>query len=86
MGEIARKSEIILYLTEDGKTKLKVRLENETVWLTQKMMAKLFQVAVSTVNEHIKNSIDEGKLEPQATIRKFLIVQTDGGWHRNYNH
>jgi len=78
MSEIIRKSEIILYQTEDGKTKLEVRLENKTVWLTQKMMAELFQVAVPTVNEHIKNIIDEGELEPQATIRKFLIVQTEG--------
>ena len=78
MSEIARKSEIILYETEDGKTKLEVRLNNETVWLTQKMMAGLFQVAVPTVNEHIKNIIDEEELEPQATIRKFLIVQTEG--------
>ncbi|MCX5667219.1 MAG: virulence RhuM family protein [Candidatus Omnitrophica bacterium] len=79
MSGIKIKSEIVLYQTEDGKTKLEVRLENETVWLTQKMMAELFQVAVPTVNEHIKNILNERELSPKATIRKFLIVQNEGG-------
>jgi len=71
-------SELILYQTEDGKTKLEVRLQDETVWLTQKMMADLFQVSVPTINEHIKNIYSEGELEFNATIRKFLIVQKEG--------
>ncbi|OGS17353.1 MAG: hydroxyacid dehydrogenase [Elusimicrobia bacterium RIFOXYA2_FULL_50_26] len=71
-------SELILYQTEDGKTKLEVRLQDETVWLTQKMMADLFQVAVSTINEHIKNIYAEGELASGATIRNFLIVQKEG--------
>ena len=78
MDNAENKSQIIIYQTEDGQTKLEVRLENETVWLTQKMMAELFQVAVPTINEHIKNILDEGELAPQATIRKFLIVQNEG--------
>jgi len=78
MGKNQNESQIILYQTEDGKTKLEVRLENETVWLTQKMMAELFQVAVPTINEHIKNILDEGEITPQGTIRKFLIVQNEG--------
>lgn len=64
MNEITRKSEIILYQTEDGKTKLEVRLQDETVWLTQKMMADLFQVAVPTINEHVKNIYAEDELAP----------------------
>jgi len=72
------KSEIILYKAEDGKIKLEVRLLNETAWLTQKMIAELFQVSVPTVNEHIKNILDEEELKDKATIRKFLIVQTEG--------
>jgi hypothetical protein len=72
------KSELILYQTEDGKTILEVRLQDETVWLTQKMMADLFQVAVPTINEHIKNIYGEGELASGATIRKFLIVQKEG--------
>jgi hypothetical protein len=71
-------SQLILYQTEDGKTKLEVRLQDETVWLTQKMMAELFKVAVPTVNEHIKNIYSEDELVPKATIRKFLIVQKEG--------
>ncbi len=72
------KSELILYQTEDGKTRLEVRLQDETVWLTQKMMSDLFQVAVPTINEHIKNIYAEGELASGATIREFLIVQKEG--------
>lgn len=72
------KSELILYQTEDGKTRLEVRLQDDTVWLTQKMMADLFQVAVPTINEHIKNIYAEGELVSGATIREFLIVQKEG--------
>jgi hypothetical protein len=72
------KSELILYQTEDGKTKIEVRLQGETVWLSQKLMAELFQVTIPTINEHIKTIYDDGELEAGATIRKFLIVQTEG--------
>lgn len=72
------KSELILYQTEDGKTKIEVRLQDETVWLSQKLMAELFQVSIPTINEHIKTIYGDGELEGEATIRKFLIVQTEG--------
>ena len=72
------KSALVLYQTEDGKTGLEVRLQDETAWLTQKMMADLFQVAVPTINEHVKNIYAEGELISGATIRKFLIVQKEG--------
>ena len=72
------KSELILYQTEDGKTKIEVRLQDETVWLSQKLMAELFQVSIPTINEHIKTIYGDGELEAEATIRKFLIVQTEG--------
>jgi hypothetical protein len=71
-------SQIVIYQTEDGNTRLEVRLEQETVWLTQKMMAELFQVSVPTTNEHIKNIYKEAELLPEATIRKFRIVQKEG--------
>ena len=71
-------SEIILYQTEDGRTRIQVRLDNETVWLTQKLMAELFQKDVRTINEHIQNIFEEGELSPNSTIRKFRIVQTEG--------
>jgi len=72
------KSELILYQTEDNRTRIEVRLENETVWLTQKLMAELFQKDVRTVNEHIQNIFEEGELTPEATIRNFRIVQPEG--------
>src|SRR5688500_16293043 len=71
-------SELIFYQSEDGKTRIEVRLENETVWLSQKQMAELFQKSVPTINEHIKNAFDEGEVSPAATIRNFRIVQTEG--------
>jgi hypothetical protein len=74
----APRSDILIYQTEDGRTRIQVRLENETVWLTQKLMAELFQKDVRTINEHIRNIYEEGELSPEATIRKFRIVQTEG--------
>jgi hypothetical protein len=71
-------SDLILYQTEDGRTRIEVRLQDETVWLSQKLMAELFQKDVRTINEHIKNVFSEGELRPEATIRKFRIVQTEG--------
>ncbi|MBW2166709.1 MAG: virulence RhuM family protein [Deltaproteobacteria bacterium] len=71
-------SQILIYQTEGGQTKIEVRLENETVWLTQKMMAELFQVTIPTINEHVKNIYNEAELVPEATIRKFRIVQKEG--------
>jgi len=71
--------EVILYQTEDQKTRIQVRLADRTVWLTQKQLSELFQVSVSSVNEHLKNIYDEHELDPEATIRKFRIVQTEGG-------
>ena len=72
------KSEIVLYQTGDNRTRIEVRLENETVWLTQKLMAELFQKDVRTINEHIQNVFAEGELQREATIRKFRIVQQEG--------
>lgn len=66
-------SEIIIYQTEDGKTKIQTRLENETVWLTQEQMAELFQKGKSTINEHILNIYKEGELEQGTSIRKIGI-------------
>jgi len=71
-------SEFLIYQTDDGKTRIQVRLENETVWLSQKLMAELFQVSVPTINEHIRNIYDEGELQLSPAIRKFRIVQTEG--------
>lgn len=72
------KGEILLYQSEDGTVKIDVRLENETVWLTQKSMAELFQTTVPNINMHLKNIFDEGELHPEATIKDFLIVRLEG--------
>jgi hypothetical protein len=78
-NEIApAKSDLILYQAEDGKTRIEVRLQDETAWLTQKLMAELFQKDVRTINEHIANIYDEGELIPEATVRKFRTVQNEG--------
>lgn len=71
-------SEIILYQTEDGQTKIQTRLENETVWLTQAQMAALFGKVKSTISEHIKNVFDEGELLQDSVVRKFRTTAADG--------
>ncbi|MBL8529860.1 MAG: virulence RhuM family protein [Burkholderiales bacterium] len=70
--------EFLLYTTEDGVAKLEVRLVSDTVWLSQKQMAELFQKDVRTVNEHIRNIFEEGELAPDSTIRNFRIVRPEG--------
>ena len=71
-------SSIILYQTEDGRTRIQCRFENDTIWLTQAQLAELFQVTVPTVNEHLKGIYIEGELTAGATIRKFRIVRSEG--------
>lgn len=71
-------SSIILYQTEDGRTRVQCRFENETIWLTQALIAELFQVTVPTVNEHLKGLFADGEVEAGATIRKFRIVRREG--------
>src|SRR3989339_538832 len=78
-------SQIIIYITEKGETKLEVRLENETVWLTQKLMAELFQTTIPNINMHLKNIFDEGELDPNSTIKYFLIVRIEGNREVNRN-
>ena len=70
--------EIILYQTEDGLTKIDVRFEDETVWLTQQQMADLFQSSRSNIVEHIQHIYEEGELDESATCRKFRQVRTEG--------
>ncbi|WP_335966848.1 virulence RhuM family protein [Galbibacter sp. PAP.153] len=72
------KSQIVIYQTENGETKLDVRFQDETVWLTQKLMAELFQTSIPNINMHLKNIFDEGELEENRTIKEFLIVQQEG--------
>jgi hypothetical protein len=80
--------EFLLYQTEDGRTRVECRFVEDTLWLTQAVMAELYQKDVRTINEHLKNAFEEGELDPQATIRKFRIVRQEGGRQvsRNLDH
>jgi hypothetical protein len=69
---------IIIYKTEDGKTDIKVRFENEDVWLSQQQMAELYQTSRTNIVEHIKHIFEEGELTEETTCRKFRQVQTEG--------
>ncbi len=71
-------SDLILYQTEDGLTKVEVRLLDETVWLSQAQMSELFDKDKRTISEHIKNIFSEGELSADSTIRKFRTVQAEG--------
>src|SRR5437763_1227254 len=71
-------SSIVLYQTEDGRTRIQCRFENETIWLTQALLADLFQKDVRTINEHLVNIFEEGELSREATIWKFRIVRLEG--------
>jgi hypothetical protein len=71
-------SQIIIYQTESGKTKIDVRFQDETVWLTQKLMAELFQTTSQNITIHLKNIFEEGELEEKATCKDFLQVQKEG--------
>ncbi|MEW6078389.1 MAG: virulence RhuM family protein [Thermodesulfobacteriota bacterium] len=72
------KGQLLVYEAEDGRIKIDVRLEDETVWLTQQRMADLFQTTVPNISMHIRNIYEEGELTPEATIKKFLTVRREG--------
>ncbi len=75
--EPAPQSSLILYQTEDGQTRVQVRLEDETVWLTQKLMAELFQTSVPNVSMHIRNVFAEGELPAGSVVKEFLTTAAD---------
>lgn len=74
--------EIIIYQTDDGSTHIDVKMEDETVWLTQAQLVQLYQTSKSNVSEHIKHIFEEGELEENAVVRKFRTTAADG---KNYN-
>lgn len=81
-------NEIIIYQTQDGQTKIDVRIENETVWLTQNQMAELFQTTKQNISLHIKNIFEEGELTEDSTVKDYLTVQNEGNRKvsRNVTH
>lgn len=71
-------SNILIYQTEDGRTRIDVRLENETVWMSQAGMADLYQTTSQNITMHIGNIYEEGELEPEATCKEYLQVRQEG--------
>ena len=71
-------SEILIYQNSEGSIKIDVRLDEESVWLTQTQLCELFQKSKATISEHIKNVFEEGELDASATVRNFRTVQTEG--------
>jgi len=71
-------AEFLIFTSQSGEESIEVKYRDETVWLTQKMMSELFQVTIPTINEHLKNIYESGEISEETTIRKFLIVQTEG--------
>jgi len=89
MGDnVENKTDILIYQLEDGKTKIDVRLENETVWMTQKAIAELYQTTPQNITLHIKNIYEEGELEENSTCKNYLQVRTEGNRtvQRNSRH
>jgi len=81
---------IVIYQTDDGRTQIDVRLEEETVWLSQAQMVELFQTTKQNVSLHLGNVYKEGELEKEATVKKYLTVQSEGNrrvnrWVKYYN-
>ncbi len=74
----APKGQFLVYQAEDGKLKLDVRFEDESVWLTQQLMAELFQTTKQNISLHIQNIYEEGELIPEATVKKYLTVRSEG--------
>ena len=75
-------AEILIFTAQAGEGSIEVRVEGDTVWLTQKLMAELFGVSVPTINEHLKNIFASNELEENSVIRKFRITAADG---KQYN-
>ena len=73
-------AEYLTYIASTGTSEesIEIRYENENIWLSQKMMAELYDVSVPAINQHIKKVLDDGELSEDATIKKYLIVQKEG--------
>src|SRR4051812_15539385 len=88
MPDEAPRSEIILYQTEDGRTRIECRFEDETLWLTQALIAELFQITPQNVTMHLRAIYEEGELDEAATRKDCLQVRSEGGREvtRNLRH
>jgi hypothetical protein len=75
-------AEFLIFTQQAGESDIEVRYEEGSIWLTQKLIATLFDVTVPTINEHLRNIFESQELEQNSVIRKFLITASDG---KNYN-
>src|SRR5579863_8042833 len=75
-------AEFLIFTQQAGEKGIEARYEDGTIWLTQKLMAELFDVAIPTINEHLKNVFESQELDQNSVIRNFLITASDG---KNYN-
>ena len=75
---IENKGDIVIYKTQDGLTKINVKFEDETVWLTQAQLVELYQTSKSNISEHIKHIFEEGELSQESTVWNFRTVQIEG--------
>jgi hypothetical protein len=78
MSDQRQKSQLLIYQAENGAIKIDVRFEGETVWLTQPLMAELFQTTVPNISMHLRNIYEEGELSSEATLKQFLTVRQEG--------
>ena len=81
-----QKNNIIIYQLDDGKTKIDVKLEDETVWLSQQQMADLYGTTKQNISSHIKNIFDEEELSENSTVKEFLTVQKEENRNVNIVH
>ena len=82
MSDLPRKSQFLIYQAEGGAIKIDVRFEDETVWLTQQLLAELFQTSKQNIGQHLKNIFEEGELTQQAVVKNFFTTAADG---KNYS-
>ena len=72
------KNNMLIYVSKDGKVKVDVSIENETIWMSQDVMANLYDTTKNNISMHLKNIFDEGELKKDSTVKKFLTVQSEG--------
>jgi hypothetical protein len=70
--------EFILYTTEDGKSRVECRFENETIWLSQALIAELFETTPQNITLHLKALVEDGEIDPEATCKDYLQVRSEG--------
>lgn len=75
---LPQQNQFLLYPTEDGRIKINVKFEKESVWLTQQIVADLFQTSKQNISSHVKSIFEKGELAPEVNVKKYLIVQQEG--------